>query len=175
MRPGPLRPLIPLLFSHFKFTTVGEQLFRFWRAKLACVCSTRAANWFRAGMHPVPLTAVKIGKFRPFPEPIRLQDSVHLARSRAEKKINYSYPITKKITLKYEKTFVDEHNAEEVLNYALRDVLGTKVNSSTIDWTGLRNFSMEDILKIGGHQIKEMMKACLWRVKNATIEILQKF
>ena len=35
----------------------------------------------------VPLTAVKIGKFRPLPEPIRLQDLVHLARSRAEKKI----------------------------------------------------------------------------------------
>ena len=36
---------------------------------------------------PVPLTAVKIGEFRPLPEPIRLQDLVHLARSRAEKKI----------------------------------------------------------------------------------------
>jgi len=33
------------------------------------------------------LTTVKIGKFRPLPEPIRLQDLVHLARSRAEKKI----------------------------------------------------------------------------------------
>ena len=28
-----------------------------------------------------------VGKFRPLPEPIRLQDLVHLARSRAEKKI----------------------------------------------------------------------------------------
>ena len=36
---------------------------------------------------PVPLTAVKIGKFRPLLEPIRLQDLVHLARSQAKKKI----------------------------------------------------------------------------------------
>ncbi len=94
----------------------------------------------------------------------------------------YSYPITTKITLKYEevaefpaitichfnklrKTFVDKHNAEEVLKYALTGALGTKINSSTIGWTGLRNFSMEDILKIGGHQIEKMMKTCLWRGK----------
>ena len=34
----------------------------------------------------VPLTAGTIRKFQPHPEPIRLHDSVHLARSRAEKK-----------------------------------------------------------------------------------------
>ncbi len=31
-----LRPLIPLLFCSFKFTTVGEELFRFWRANFMC-------------------------------------------------------------------------------------------------------------------------------------------
>ena len=36
----------------------------------------------------VPLTAGKIGKFRPLPQPIRLQDLVDLARSRTDKKIN---------------------------------------------------------------------------------------
>ena len=34
----------------------------------------------------VPLTVGKIGKFRPLPKPIRLLDSVHLARSLGEKK-----------------------------------------------------------------------------------------
>ena len=91
----------------------------------------------------------------------------------------YSYQVTTKMTLKYEKapkfpavtichfnklrkTFVQKHNAEQVLKYALRFAKRTEINSSTINWTDLQNVTMDYIYNHGGHQIKEMMKTCSW-------------
>ncbi|KAL9964419.1 hypothetical protein ACROYT_G028060 [Oculina patagonica] len=63
---------------------------------------------------------------------------------------------------KLRKNFVQKHNAEDVLKYALRFAKGTKINSSTINWTDLQNVTMDYIYNHGGHQIKEMLKTCSW-------------
>ena len=67
----------------------------------ASVQVTRLNVCSSSKLHPVrSLTAGKIGKFRPLPEPIRLQNSVHLARLRTEiqnlKKNFYRIDIDKK-------------------------------------------------------------------------------
>ena len=91
----------------------------------------------------------------------------------------YSYQVTTKMTLKYEKlpefpavtichfnmlrkTFVQKHNAQQVLKYALRFAKRTEINSTTINWTDLQNLTMDFIYTVGGHQIGEMMRTCLW-------------
>ena len=75
----------------------------------------------------VPLTAVKIGKFRPLPEPIRLQDLVHLARSRAEKKI-------KRVTLYF---YVCSETNPQILVLLLCILLKMKNDLVTVGTTGL--------------------------------------
>lgn len=94
-------------------------------------------------------------------------------------KTYYSYEVTSKVTLKYEKSpefpavtichfnmlresFVKEHKAEKVLEQALWFSLRTNINRSVVNWKEFGNLSMKDVYEKGGHQIKEMMKTCSW-------------
>ena len=91
----------------------------------------------------------------------------------------YSYDVTTKVTLQYEKSpefpavtichfdmlresFVITYKAEEVFKYALRFSVRTSIDHNDINWKELGNTSMEDMYEIGGHQTKKMMKTCLW-------------
>lgn len=91
----------------------------------------------------------------------------------------YSYDVTTKVTLQYEKSpefpavtichfdmlresFVIKYKAEEVFKYALRFSVRTSIDHNDINWKELGNTRMEDMYEIGGHQIKKMMKTCLW-------------
>ena len=92
----------------------------------------------------------------------------------------YSYEVTSKVTVKYEKSpefpavtichfnmlresFVKEFKAEKLLEIAFRrSSLRTKVNRSEVTWKEFGNASMEDVYEEGGHQIKKMMKTCSW-------------
>jgi len=94
-------------------------------------------------------------------------------------KTYYSYEVTSKVTLTYEKSpefpavtichfnmlrksFVEEYRAGKVLEQALRFSVSANVNRSVVNWKEIGNLSMRDVYEIGGHQIKDMMKTCSW-------------
>lgn len=91
----------------------------------------------------------------------------------------YSYPITTKVTLKYEeepefpavticnfnilrKSYIIEEEAEDLLELAFSGLLGTKPNISAVDWSKFDNNNMEEVYARGGHQFYQMMKKCSW-------------
>lgn len=94
----------------------------------------------------------------------------------------YSYPITTKVTLKYEKnppfpavticnfnilkrSFVEKYKAEELIEYTFRDsqlLFENEINMSAINWSSFEGLNMGEVYKQGGHKIKEMLIRCEW-------------
>ncbi|XP_068686049.1 acid-sensing ion channel 1-like [Montipora foliosa] len=90
----------------------------------------------------------------------------------------FKYPVHTKISLKrespiefpavticnfnmFKKSLVDHYGFGNVGRYAQRDP-GLQINESEIDWSQFENYSMSSLYSSGGHQMRYMIRQCVW-------------